>query len=701
MGSRKQEKLITDENVLKRIDNLVEQMTLEEKIGMVHGCDLSFTKGVERLGIPPLAMTDGPVGVGTTCALSPDVAFPIVNVSHNDDFSTSFPCLTAIAATWNEKMAYKNGKALGNEVRGRGRDVSLSPAINIHRTPLCGRNFEYFSEDPYLVSRMTVNFIKGLQKNDISCCVKHFVANNQEENRASVNVEMDDRTLHEIYLPGFKAAVIEGNAYSIMAAYNKLRGHHCCQSKYLLTELAREEWGFDGIFITDWGGLHDTKEGIEAGMDIEMACSPYFDNYYFAKPLQKMIESGEIKEELLDNMIKRILKVMFKLKMFDPDNRKKGAYNAPENRKDSYKVARESIVLLKNDKNILPLSEKQVKKLAVIGENAEYLHAGSGGSSGVRALYEINPLMGLKMFLGGNVKVEYAQGYSSNEGDPKKLQKLAEEAYELAAKHDIVIYVGGLNHPFESESYDRKDMKLPYGQDELIKKLLEINPDTIIVNMSGAPVEMREWIDSASTVVQYWYSGSEGGTALAEVLFGKVNPSGKLPTTFPKSLEDTPVSRFGEYPGDETVHYNEGIFVGYRYYDTYDVEPEFCFGHGLSYTTFEYDDLKVEAKRTEQRDGITVDVSLKVTNTGCMAGAEVVQLYVSDPECSVPRPSKELKGFRKVYLKPGETKKVKLTLSTEDFCYYSNEKSDWVYEDGDFDLLIGSSLRDIRLKARI
>lgn len=677
----------------EKIEQLIAAMTLEEKIGMIHGDNIYDTKGVERLGIPPFRFSDGPMGT------RPDfVRETLEELDTTENLTTSFPCPTAVAATWNRELAHANGNALGCEVRGRGRDLSLSPGINIHRVPQCGRNFEYMSEDPHLISEMCVEVIKGLQENDIGACVKHFAVNNQETRRFDVNVEVDERTLHEIYLPGFKAAIQKGKSVSIMGAYNKFRGDFCCHNRYLLKDLLRDQWGFDGVVISDWDALHDTKKGIEAGVDFDMKVSTDYDNYYYANPLMKMIESGEVKEETIDEMIRRILNVMFRLKMFDSD-RKSGSYNTEEIRKAILDVARESLVLLKNDKDILPLPMDSKKTIAVIGDNANRRQAFGGGSSEVNALFEITPLLGLKMFLGGNYKVNYARGYAPD-ADEETAGKLKEKALALAAASDVVIYVGGLNHDYDTEGKDREDIKLPFGQDELIQELLRVQPDTVIVNMSGSPVEMNKWINDAHAVVQYWYSGTMGGTALAEVLFGKVNPSGKLTATFPKKLEDTPVWRFGEFPGGDTVEYKEGIYVGYRYYDSFDVEPEFCFGHGLSYTTFGYSDMVVESNGKSGEE-LSVRISLTLTNLGEREGLEVVQLYVADPNCSVPRPRKELKDFEKVSLKPGETAKVTFELQKDDFSYYCVEEAGWKMESNEFGILVGSSSRDIRLQQTV
>lgn len=677
-----------DEKTLKKIEDLLQTLTLEEKLQMLHGDNVYDTKGVERLGIPPFHFSDGPMGVRPEFDRE-----ALCLVGNSDDYATAFPCITAMAATWNPETAHEYGQALGREVRGRGKDVSLSPGINIHRTPLCGRNFEYMSEDPRLISRMCVAEIQGIQENDVAACIKHFVANNQETRRGDVNVELDERAFHELYLPGFQAAIQEGGSLALMGAYNQFRGEYCCHNQYLMQELLRNQWGFDGIVISDWGAIHDTKKAVDAGVHFDMTVNNQYDEYFYANPLKKKVLSGEIPEETVDNIVRQVLKMMARLHMLDPENRKPGAYNSHENLQTALNVARESIVLLKNEEQVLPLEKDPQKTIAVIGENANRTHALAGGSSEVKALYEITPLLGIKMLLGGNFTVRYAPGYSSApEADQ---QKLMEEALALAEASDTVIYVGGLNHDYDMEGKDREDMKLPFQQDVLIQKLLEAKPDMVVVNNSGSPVEMGAWLSHAKAVVQYWYSGSEGGRALAEVLFGDVNPSGKLTSTFPKRLEDTPVSRFGEFPGGDTVTYKEGIYVGYRYYDTFDVEPEFCFGHGLSYTTFAYSPLKVERKGEE------VLVRFRLTNTGSVFGGEAVQLYVSDPECSVPRPTKELKAFQKVFLNPGETRDVTLTLCEKDFCYYSVAEQGWKLEPGRFDILVGSSSRDIRQTAGV
>ncbi|MDS0527809.1 glycoside hydrolase family 3 C-terminal domain-containing protein [Clostridium sp. SHJSY1] len=697
----------------ERIEELISKLTLEEKVGMCHGRGLFRTEGVERLGIPPLKMSDGPMGVRNEF---PDASW--MPIGNSDDYTTYLPCNTALAATWNTDLAHRAGKVLGKEARGRGKDVILGPGINIVRSPLCGRNFEYMSEDPYLISEMVVPFIKGVQeKNDVSVCVKHFAVNNQETERLNVEVEIDERTLREIYLPAFEAAVKKGNAYSIMTAYNKLFGYYCSHSKYLLKEILEDEWDFDGVVISDWGAVHDTIEAAEAGLDVEMNVTFNFDDYFFANPLIQAVKEGEIKEEIIDEKVRRILRLMYKVNAFS-NERKRGSYNDFKSREEVLNVARESIVLLKNDNDILPFKDKDIKRVAVIGENANIVHSNGGGSAEIKALYEITPLLGIKMRLGGQTEVSYAKGYSS---DNAKKEELIEEAVRLAQNSDAVVIVGGLKHTadelelkdnaltiskdekikhyVDSEGYDKTDLDLPYKQDELIKRVLEVNKNATVVILSGTPTKMTEWIEAAPSVVQTWYNGMEGGRALAEVLFGDVNPSGKLPVTFPKNLEDCPAHSIGEFPGGKTVKYSEGIFVGYRYFSSYNVEPLFPFGHGLSYSTFEYKDLSLSVN--EEAENVDVTLKFKVTNTSRVAGKEISQVYVKDVDSTVKRPLIELKGFDKIFLKAGETKEIKVKLNKKSFAFYSVEDKRWKVEAGKFKVLVGTSAEDIRLKGEL
>jgi len=694
-----------------KIEEIIKSLTLEEKIGMIHGAGLFRTEGVKRFGIKPLKMADGPMGVRNEF---PDDSW--VPYGYSDDYVSYLPCNTSLAATWNRELAYKEGYVLGNEARGRGKDVILAPGINIIRSPLCGRNFEYMSEDPYLTKEMAVPYIKGVQENDVAVCVKHFAVNNQETERLNVDVIVSDRALREIYFPAFEAAVKEGNAYSIMGAYNKIWDQYCCHNPKLLKEILREEWGFDGVVISDWSGVHDTKEAAEGGMDIEMSVTYNFDEYFFANPMIHAVKSGIVKEEVIDEKIRNILKLMYRLKMFSED-RKKGEYNSYENREKALEIARESIILLKNEDNILPLKEKELKKIAVIGENADIRHSSGGGSAEIKSLYEITPLLGLKMKLGGNTEVKYARGYTNNEDEREEVLK---EAIELAKNSDAVIFVGGLKHTKEnfelyenalqsskdddvvnidSEGNDKTNMLLPYKQDEVINELLKVNKNTVLVISTGSPVDMASFEPEAKAIIQTSYNGMEGGKALAEVIFGDVNPSGKLSYTVPVRLEDSPAHSLGEFPGGEKVRYDEDIFVGYRYFSTYDVKPLFAFGHGLSYTDFKYDNLKVEVNELE--NDIDVTVSLDLTNVGKMKGSEVVELYINDVESTLKRPNIELKGFEKINLEVNESKRVKIHLNKKDFAFYNEEKKVWTVESGRFNILVGSSSDNILLKEEI
>lgn len=710
----------------RKIDELLSQLTLEEKISLIHGEGIFQTGGVPRLGIPPLVFSDGPMGVRKEFAKD-----SWINICSTDDCVSYLPSNSALASTWNTKLAYKFGKVLGAEARGRGKDVILAPGINIKRSPLCGRNFEYMSEDPRVIEEMVVPLIKGIQENDVAACVKHLAANNQETNRLKVDTYVDERTLREIYLPGFKAAISRGESYTIMGAYNRLYGEFCSHSKYLLTEILRNEWGFDGAVISDWGAVHDTREAAESDLDVEMSVASDFDNYYMAKPLLKAVKNGEIKEEYIDKKIRHILRTMLRLNMLGEEsaNRIPGTYNSPDHREVIFECAKESIILLKNEENILPLNKKKIKTLAVIGQNGERLHANGGGSAEIKALYEISPLLGLKMELGGNACIKYARGYyvppktekkinwqqdslNSNkgeetvaarmtDGDTKKHQKeLLKEAVDLARETENVIIFAGLDHEYDVEGKDRADMKLPYGQDKLISEVLKVNPNAIVVIIAGSPVEMGEWSKDAKTILWSYYAGMEGGRALAKVIFGDVNPSGKLAESFPKKLTDCPAHSFGDFGDYKEITYKEGIYVGYRYYDSHNIDVEFPFGHGLSYTSFEYSNLAVTSDETDKND-FTVTVRVNIKNTGKVAGAEVVQVYVADPEASVPRPVHELKGFFKVYLEPMEEKTATVYLRKDSFGYYDTKRHSFVVEPGEFEIQVGSSPRDIRLKETI
>ncbi len=685
----------------KEAKELMHRMTLDEKIGMIHGAELFRTAPVERLGIPALTMSDGPMGVRQE--------FEPANwksVGNHDDYVTYLPCNSALAATWNRKLARLTGEVLGAEARGRGKDVILGPGVNIKRSPLCGRNFEYFSEDPFLTKEMAVPYIIGVQNWDVAACVKHFAVNNQETQRLWVDVKIDEKALREIYLPAFYDAVQKGNSYTVMGAYNKIYGEHCCQSEFLLNQILRKEWGYEGVVISDWGGVHDTEAAVNSGLDIEMSVTDNFDEYYMAEPLKKRIDKGEISEKVIDEKVIDILVLMKRLHMLDGE-RKSGTYNTPEHRQAALDVARESVVLLKNSKEKLPLSPEKTKELLVIGENADLMHALGGGSAEIKALYEITPLRGIKRLLGGNTKVTYVKGYCQDlkeENKDKNWQAdslengggemesvnradealtryrrlLREEAVMKAREFNQVIFIGGLNHEQDCEGNDRADMKLPYEQDLLIEELLEANPDTVIVMVGGSPVEMGRWIDRASSVIWSWYAGMEGGRALAEVLFGRTNPSGKLPESFYKTHMDCSAYAWGNFGEKETADYAEGVFVGYRYLEAYHVEPEFCFGHGLSYTSFVYESAELIKENGKAY------VECQITNIGKMDGKETIQIYLGPKERTVDLPVRQLKGFEKVFLKSGEKKKLRIEIEG-----YSENMDVWA----------GSSLNELKMCA--
>lgn len=720
---------VKTKNYEEQVNALLAQLTLEEKVSMIHGSGFFRTAAVERLGIPALKMSDGPMGVRQEF---PDNSW--IPCGYSDDYVTYSPSNSALAATWNPKRAYEGGRTLGEEARGRGKDVILAPGINIKRDPLCGRNFEYMSEDPYLIKTLAVPFIEGVQESDVAACVKHFAANNQETDRLMVDTIIDERTLREIYLPGFQAAVQQAGSYSLMNAYNKVNGAHCSENKELLDHILREEWEYDGTVISDWGSVHSTKGAAETSMDVEMSVTPDFDEYYFANPLLEAVKKGEVAEEEIDKKVKNILRMMYRLKMLgeEASHRKPGAYNTREHQQSTLETAREAIVLLKNQENVLPVSKERLtaKKIAVIGVNASYNHAGGGGSAEIKALYEISPLLGLKRELGGNMNIVYAPGYyipgkkDANEvnwqeaslerrimgeenpdsEEQKALRKeieesrarLRAEAIAVAKDADEVIFVGGLNHDYDVEGRDRADMKLPYGQDDLIEALLDVNPNTIIVLVAGSPVEMP-WLNRAKALVWCYYSGMETGTALAEILLGKVNPSAKLPETFPTAYTDTVTYKNGQFALEDRVEYKEGIFVGYRYYEKENIKPAFSFGFGMSYTTFAITDMQVE-KTAGQK---LARVRVKVTNTGNTAGAEVVQCYVSDKECSVERPVKELAAYSKVFLQPGESAQVELTLEKDAFAFYDVSKKDFVVEPGSFVIQVGNASDNCKLESEI
>jgi beta-glucosidase len=669
-----------------RVKDLLSRLTLEEKISIIHADSKFTTPAIPRLGIPRRWLDDGPHGVRED--IGPDTWNP---AGRTDDFSTAMPSGICLAATWNPDLGFQEGEAIGQEARARGKDIMLGPGVNILRTPLCGRNFEYLGEDPFLTAQMCVGYIRGEQSQDISSCVKHFALNNQEFERGTINVEVDERALREIYLPAFKAAVQQGGVWSVMGAYNQLRDQHCCENDYLLNKILKDEWGFKGLVMSDWDGAHDTRECALNGLDLEMGTEKNYDDYYLAQPYLNLLKSGELPPAGLDEKVRRNLRVMFATHVFDA-GRKTGSLNTTAHQSVARQVAEEGIVLLKNEKQLLPLDAAKLKTIAVIGDNATRLHAHGGDSSGIKAFYEINPLDGIVNRVGKNVNVIFSEGYRKAGG-----ADLTERAVAAAKSADVVIYIGGLNHDkgFDCEGADRKDMKLPYDQDELIQKIVTANPKTIVV-LEGTMVEMDSWLDKVPALLQAWYPGMEGGNALARVLFGDVNPSGKLPATFPKKLSDSPAHALGNYPGTNgTVSYAEGLLVGYRWFDTKNIEPQFPFGFGLSYTTFQYSNLKlIPGDGTDE----TVTAQFEIQNTGKVAGAEVAQLYVHEKNPALPRPEKELKGFKKILLQPGEKQTVSIPLARSTFAYYDSAQKGWVAQPDSFEIQIGGSSRDIRLR---
>ena len=697
----------------KRIEKLIKKMTLEEKVGLLHGNSKFYVAGVERLGIPEWSLSDGPHGVRAEINRH-DWAY----AGWTNDSASYFPTGTAFAAAWNPELAYRRGEVLGEEARWRKKDVLLGPGVNIIRSPLCGRNFEYMSEDPYMNSVLAVAYIKGLQSRDVACSVKHFAVNNQETNRTTVDVECSERALREIYLPAFKAAVQEGGALTVMAAYNKFRGEFCAENNYLVRKILRNEWGFDGVYVTDWGAAHSTVPSMEAGLDLEMGTLiDKYEDWYYANPLIEAVKSGKIPMSLVDEKVGDVLRVMIKTNVLDPKKRfGPGSMNTKEHQQATYDAAAEAIVLLKNQNNLLPLDFSSIKSLAVIGDNATRKHSNGGLSSEIKAVYEVTPLEALRAKWGDKVDIRFAQGYEklstfvegSNNGQSSgtfssKTQEsdaLLKEAVEVARTSDVALLVCGLNHDYDTESFDRLNMDIPYGQVELIQEVVKANPRTIVVMIAGSPLNMAAVDICSPAIVWAWFNGMEGGNALVDVLSGKVNPSGKMPFTTPVSLDQSPAHALGNFPGrDLKVNYEEDILVGYRWFDTKGLPVVYPFGYGLSYTTFNYSNLNTDKKTYDQAD--TIQATFTLTNTGDREGAEVAQLYVSDPVCSVMRPVKELKGFKKVFLKPGESRRITLDIPVYSLAFYSEAQSQFVVEPGEFILQLGASASDIKQRISV
>ncbi|MCT4303814.1 glycoside hydrolase family 3 C-terminal domain-containing protein [Elizabethkingia anophelis] len=715
--------------VEQRIEDALSRMTLEEKVAMLHAQSKFSSPGVPRLGIPEFWTTDGPHGV------RPEVLWDEWDqAGWSNDSIVAYPALTALSATWNKKMSWNYGKALGEEARYRKKDILLGPGVNIYRTPLNGRNFEYMGEDPYLTSKMVVPYIKGVQSNGVATSVKHFALNNQEEFRHTSNVIVDDRTLYEIYLPPFKAAVQEGDSWTIMGAYDKYKNQYASQNEYLLNKILKGEWGYKGVVVSDWGAVNNTEQAIHNGLDMEFGSwtnglsagtRNAYDNYYLAKPYLDLIKSGKVGTTELDDKVRRILRLAYNTTM-NP-NKPLGNIASEDHMAVAKEIGEEGIVLLQNNNSVLPINTDKVRKIAVIGENAIKMMTVGGGSSSLKVKYETLPLEGIKSRFGKKADVQFARGYVGDVGgeyngvksgqnlkDDRPASELLNEAVALAKKSDVVIFVGGLNKSDyqDSEGHDRKGLGLPYNQDQLISALAKANKNLAVVLVSGNAVAMP-WVKEVPAIVQGWYLGSEAGNALAAVLAGDANPSGKLPFTFPVKLEDNAAHQMGEYPGNKeelaagkgkdqknpiNITYNEGIFVGYRWHDTKNIKPLFSFGHGLSYTTFEYGKVHADKTQMAQDGKITFTVSIK--NTGKREGAEVAQLYISDLKSSVPRPVKELKGFEKINLKPGEQKEVSFTIDKSALSFFDAATHQWVAEPGEFEALVGASSSDIKTKMK-
>ena len=693
----------------QRIDDALSRMTLDEKIAVIHAQSKFSSSGVKRLGFPDLWTDDGPHGV------RPDVLWDEwEQAGQTNDSCVAFPALTCLTATWNPCLSKLYGESLGEEALYRGKHVMLGPGVNINRTPLNGRNFEYMGEDPWLASRMVVPYIQGLQSKGVAACVKHYALNNDEEYRHQVNVIVSDRALHEIYLPAFKAAVQEGGAWAIMGAYNLYQNQHNCHNALLLNKILKHDWGFDGVVISDWGGCHNTEEAITNGLDLEfgswtdgltMGATNAYDRYYLALAYKRLIQEGKYSTKELDEKVRRVLRLFYRTTM----NRQRpfGFLCSESHYEAALKIAQEGIVLLKNNRQLLPI--KKAKRILVVGENAIKMMTVGGGSSSLKVQKEILPLDGIKARF-ADAEVDYARGYvgdtvQSYNGvtvgrslyELRSAEALTAEAVAKAKNADVVIFIGGLNKSDyqDCEGHDRKAYGLPYGQDQLVEALVKANPNLVYVNISGNAVAMP-WVEKVPAIVQGWFIGSEAGEALASVLAGDVNPSGKLPFTWYARLEDCGAHATGSYPGtwregqqiiDET--YKEDLFVGYRWTDKQNIKPLFPFGYGLSYTTFEISNLRAD-KREMTADG-KLTVTVDVRNTGSVAGAEVLQLYISDSKSSQPRPVKELKGFKKVSLAPGEKQQVDFTIDRSALSFYDETTGDWTAEPGEFVVTVNNS----------
>ena len=710
----------------QRIDDAISRMTLAEKIRIIHAQSKFSSAGVPRLGFPDFWTDDGPHGV------RPDVLWDEWDqAGQTNDSCVAFPALTCLAASWNPQMSRIYGEALGEEALYRGKDMILGPGVNINRTPLNGRNFEYMGEDPFLASVMVVPYIQGLQSKGVSACVKHYCLNNDEEYRHQVNVIVSDRALHEIYLPAFKAAVEKGKTWGIMGSYNLYKNEHNCHNQWTLNKILKGDWKYDGVVVSDWGGAHDLEQSVKNGLDIEfgtwtdgltMGATNAYDNYYLSLPYMRAIQEGKFTQKELNDKVRRVLRLLYRTTM-NP-NRPHGFLCSESHYAAAKQIAEEGIVLLQNKNNVLPINTQKAKRVLVVGENAIKMMTVGGGSSSLKVQREISPLEGLKARLAKDgIDVDYARGYvgdvtgnyngvttGQNLNDNRSEAELIAEAIEKAKTADYVIMFGGLNKSGfqDCEGHDRKQFELPYNQDKLIEALTKANKNFVYVNISGNAVAMP-WKEKVAGIVQGWFIGSESGEALASILTGDANPCGKLPFTWVNSLNEVGAHALNTYPGtwrkeggtntkgniiDE--EYKEGIYVGYRWTDKERIKPTFAFGHGQSYTQFAISNLRSDKSDLTQDDTIAFTVNVK--NTGKRAGSEVVQLYIHDVKSSVDRPKKELKGFQKVYLQPGENQDVTITINKEALSFYDESSSSWKAEAGKFEALVGNASDNLKLK---
>lgn len=698
-----------------QIQELTEQMTLEEKVGMLHGQTMFTSSGVERLNIAPIKYADGPFGIREE--LEPRSWAPLHLTT---DSATFFPTGSALAATWSEDMARLYGKGMAEEARTRGKDMILGPAINIQRIPTGGRTYEYLSEDPFLSARLAVGYVHGVQENGAAACIKHYALNNQENNRGMVDVQVSERAMREIYLPPFQAAVEEAGAWGVMAAYNKVDGSWCAENEMLLNKILREEWGFRGMVISDWGGTHSTVKSALAGLDVEMP-----GDRFFGQALLDSVRIGAVPEDVINQKVANILRVRLNIDPVEETSHEQPV-STPEHGRMVYEIASKSIVLLKNEGSLLPLDLEKHPKIAVIGDNAIQKHATGGIGAGVKARYEVTPLEALQEKIGDKASLVFAQGYKgfsrkdrerggilggvmltgtggmlsgSAAAGAKLDETLLAEALEAASGADLVLFFAGNNREVETEGADRMNIILPSLQDELMKKIAEVNPRIVTVVVTGAPVDLTTVADCSPAMLVSWFNGSEGGNALADVLLGNVVPSGKLPFTFPVRLEDSPAYALKTYPNFDKAPYTEDIYVGYRWFDAQNIKPLYPFGHGLSYTTFAYASMET-GKDIYDTDEV-IKVTFQLENTGNYTAEEVVQLYVHRPDPKVEWPEKELKAFKRVSLDPGKSTKVTLEIPAEALRYWNETTDEWVSDPGKIEFLLGTSSRDIKLRKTI